>query len=401
MAWPGLDRLGLWLHLRSRRPGLPAPALQPPPGDGPLLLMRATQQSQPAAQQVRDRLQHVRPDLRILMLDMASDTDTARDSSPDPWADPAQAGPMLDRLRPFALLLLGADLPAGLILAAGERGIAVMLGDAHLDPADTGWSRQATARRALLRQMRAVMVADDASHAIARRIGLGRDVLSMTGPVTRILEPPRCTEAERAAFAQLMSGRHAWLAACIPPAEEAAVLAAHRAALRLSHRALLFLVPSSADRADSLADEIEAEGLIVARRSADEEPLDEVEVMISDGPTELGLWYRLAPVTYMGGTLSGDDAQARNPFEPAALGSAIVHGPQTGRFATQWRQLDAAHAARPVGDANALAGAIAELTQPELTASLASNAWTVSTGGVSVAMQIAAPVLDLLQDIPR
>lgn len=391
MVLSGLGRLGLWLHLRGRHPAMPD-RIALPPGDGPLLMMRATPEAHAAATQVGARLVKARPDLRILSLGTAG--------APDPAEDPPGAERLIDQARPFALLLLGADLPAGLITAAAARDIPIILGDAHLDPQDGGWSLRAAMRRALLGEMQAVMVADADSYDTARRMGISRRRLTMTGPVTQIHEPLSCTEAERAGFAQLMSGRHAWLAACVPPSEEAAVVEAHRAALRLSHRALLFLVPDSAERADALADEIEASGLIVARRTADEEPIEEVQVMISDGPTEMGLWYRLAPVTYLGGTLSGDDANSRNPFEPAALGSAIVHGPVTDRFATEWRQLDGAHAARRVSDAEDLAGAIAELSQPDLIATLASNAWTVSTGGVGVAMQIAAPVLKVLEERP-
>ncbi len=388
MAMAGLGRLGLWLHLRRQQSPAPSPATLPP-GDGPLLLMRATPEAHSAATQVGARLRRSRRDLRIL--ELGGDI-------PDPAEDPAAAGGLLDQTRPFALLLLGADLPAGLITAATDRRIPVILGDTHLDPRDSGWSMRAAMRRALLSDMRAIMLTDAASYDIACRMGLPRELLTVTGPVTQIHEPLRCTEAEREGFASLMSGRHAWLAAAIPPSEEAAVLDAHNAALHLSHRALLFLVPDTAERADALAAEIEASGLIVARRTADDEPTEDVQVMISDGPTEMGLWYRLAPVTYMGGTLSGDDENSRNPFEPAALGSAIIHGPATDRFATEWRQLDGGGAARRVSDAAELATAIAELSQPDLTASLASSAWTISTGGVGVAIQIAEPVLAVLRE---
>ena len=218
----------------------------------------------------------------------------------------------------------------------------------------------------------------------------------MTGPVAEIRDPLPCSEAERSVMAQLLRGRHAWLAASVPPDEEDAVLTAHHAALAQSHRALLFLAPRDPDRIAPLAQAIEACGLTVARRSWDEDPTDDVHVMLTDGPTEMGLWYRLAPVTYLGGTLGGDDAAARHPFEPAALGSAIVHGPHTDRFATEWQQLGGAGAARQVATPEDLAASIAELSQPDLIATLASNAWTVSTGGADVTMRICAPVLDAI-----
>ena len=113
----------------------------------------------------------------------------------------------------------------------------------------------------------------------------------------------------------------------------------------------------------------------------------------------MGLWYRLAPVSFMGGTLSGDADAMRHPFEPAALGSAIVHGPQDGPHATEWQQLTGAHAVRQVRTADDLAQAVTELTQPETIATLASNAWMVSTGGADVAIRIADRVIAALDPV--
>ncbi|MTD99868.1 3-deoxy-D-manno-octulosonic acid transferase [Paracoccus sp. YIM 132242] len=376
----GIGRLGLWWQLRQAagQDGAPVPDI--PQGAGPLLLVHVSPDARVAFSQVQRRLMRARPDLRILELG-------------DPSPSAAEA---LIRAGPAALLLFGSDLPPGLIDAASRHDLPVILAEARLAPEDAGWTLRALARRELLRSMRAVLVTDPASHATALRMGADRGCVAMTGPVAEIRDPLPCSEAERSVMAQLLRGRHAWLAASVPPDEEAAVLAAHHAALAQSHRALLFLAPRDPDRIDPLAEEIEASGLTVARRSRDEDPTDEVHVMLTDGPTEMGLWYRLAPVTYLGGTLGGDDAAARHPFEPAALGSAIVHGPMTQRFATEWQQLGGAGAARQVADAEGLAAAIAELSQPDLIATLASNAWTVSTGGADVTMRICAPVLDAI-----
>ena len=102
-------------------------------------------------------------------------------------------------------------------------------------------------------------------------------------------------------------------------------------------------------RAEALAAELEAmEGWIVARRAVDEEPDTETAVYLPDSAEEYGLWYRLAPVTYIGGSLAGEGA-LRNPLEPAALGSAIIYGPRPGPYGTVFGRLGAARAARAVG----------------------------------------------------
>lgn len=383
----GIGRLALWLELR--KPGAVPPPLFMPAGNGPLLLIQSSQNATVALEQVRKRLLRVRPNLRILHI--------GDDTLPDPGGTSrAAAEALIDAARPAALLLLGADLPTALITAASQKDIPIILAEARFGDIDIAWNLHGAMRRELLRQMKAVLVTDQASQRIALRMGTPREKLTMTGPVAEIREPLFCVEEERAYFAGLLRGRHAWLAASVPQDEEQAVLDAHQAALQQSHRALLFLAPRDPNRVDALAESIEATGLTVARRTLDEEPTDEVQVMLTDGATEMGLWYRLAPVTYMGGTLSGEDAEARAPFEPAGLGSAIVHGPVTDRFPTEWQQLQGAKASRQVNDAAELATAIAELTLPEHIATLASNAWIVSTGGADVTMRICTLVLDTL-----
>lgn len=385
-AW-GLGRLALWLELRA--PHADAVHYDTPAGQGPVLLIRATPEARIAERQVCRRLAAARPDLRIVMIGEGGLTDPGRDL--------AAAEALIAAATPTALLLLGPDLPAALLTAAEKADLPVVLGEARLDPTEARWGLRGSLHRQLLTGLRTVLVTDPASHIAAVRMGADPARVVMTGPVAEIREPLRCSEAERSGFAELLDGRPTWFAAAVPPDEEQAVLAAHLAALRQSHRALMILSPRDPERIDALAAEILESGLTVARRTLDEEPTDEVHVMITDGPTEMGLWYRLSPVTYLGGTLFGDDVAARHPFEPAALGSAILHGPATGRHLTEWQQLQGAGASRPVKDAEGLAAAVAELSQPDLIATLASNAWTVSTGGADVANRICAPVLDLLR----
>lgn len=393
MATGGLGQLGLWLHLRGR--GGHAATLPPiPPGTGPALVLHVSPDAPNAEKQVLRRLLRLRPDLRVIRLCRSSETES------DPGDDPALMRGLLDSARPRALLLLGSTLPVALIAAAEERGLPIVLAEARLEGAKAasgkGWGLQTMLRRQLLQGMGAVLVADSASEAAGLRMGITRERLEMTGPVTEIREPLHCDESEREAMADLLEGRHTWLAASLPETEELAVLAAHEAVLRHSHRALLIVAPREAHRVDALAERIGAMGLSVARWGLDEDPEPDIQVLLTDGVTEMGLWYRLAPVSFMGGTLSGDDAHARHPFEPAALGSAIVHGPQTAQHMTEWQQLDRAGAARLVSGEVALAQAMTELTSSDLIATLAHNAWAVSTGGADVAIRIADRVFEAL-----
>ena len=66
----------------------------------------------------------------------------------------------------------------------------------------------------------------------------------------------------------------------------------------------------------------------------------------------MGLFYRLSPVVFMGGSLVEHGGQ--NPIEPAKLGAAILHGPHVWNFAEIYAALDTARGAQPVADEEAL-----------------------------------------------
>ena len=80
---------------------------------------------------------------------------------------------------------------------------------------------------------------------------------------------------------------------------------------------------------------------------------------------ELGLFYRLSSVIFVGKSLLGQGGQ--NPIEPAKLGSAILHGPHVGNFLEVYAALDEKGGAIPVKDADGLAEGLAALfTDPAL-----------------------------------
>ena len=79
-------------------------------------------------------------------------------------------------------------------------------------------------------------------------------------------------------------------------------------------------------------------------RSHEELPTATTEIYVADTLGELGLFYRLAPIVFMGGSLVEHGGQ--NPIEAIKLGAAVVHGPHVGNFADVYDALDDAGGAR-------------------------------------------------------
>lgn len=150
------------------------------------------------------------------------------------------------------------------------------------------------------------------------------------------------------------------------------------------------------DGADGLADGLQAAGWHVALRSAGDDPAPETQIVVADDPDEAGLWYRMAPISFLGGTLSGAGAR-RSPFEAAALGSAIIHGPLATPYEVAIQRLAKAGATRRVDTTEDLARAVARLLSADVAAGLAAAAWDVVTAGAPV-MNRTVELVDALLD---
>jgi 3-deoxy-D-manno-octulosonic-acid transferase len=302
----------------------------------------------------------------------------------------------LEHWQPDLFILAGASLPPAMIVEVRDQDIPALLIDVRVAPG-RDWMRlfRGGMAAALLSRFDRILAQDPDTARRLRRIA-GRQIsVEVTGRIEETRDPLKCNEAERTALAELLQARPVWFAVACPQAEEAAVLAAQTHALRLAHRMLLILSPADPSRLGALKDICHREGWTVAARAEDEEPEPEVQVLLTEGEAEMGLWYRLAPVTYMGGTLM-PGGSGRNPYEPAALGSAILHGPHPGPYPDAYARLSEAGASRLVASPAALAEAVADLIAPDKTAQLAHNAWAASSGGAEVTERVMQIILDLM-----
>ena len=299
-----------------------------------------------------------------------------------PSDSPQEARAFLDHWKPDIAILAEGQIRPALVHEAIERKVPLMIvagrNPSFLRDRD-GW--YPGLMRGLLAEFKAVLAVDEPSARAFRKAGATLTAVEVTGKLEEESAALPYLEAERDALARQFATRPVWLAAALPEEEEAAIIAAHRAALRLAHRLLLIIVPQNPARCAPLAQRMrQDEAWSIALRSEDEEPDTETEVYIADSDRELGLWYRLAPVTFLGGSLAGEGC-IRDPLEPAALGSAILYGPRPGPYGAVFGRLGAARAARAVGSAADLGEALGDLLSPDRAARLAEAAWAVASDG--------------------
>jgi 3-deoxy-D-manno-octulosonic-acid transferase len=108
-----------------------------------------------------------------------------------------------------------------------------------------------------------------------------------------------------------------------------------------------------------IARTIAASGLQVAQRSREELPTATTDIYVADTMGEMGLFYRLAPIVFMGGSLIEHGGQ--NPIEAVKLGASIVHGPHVFNFTDVYEALDGAGGARRADTQEALVKQLGQL----------------------------------------
>ena len=398
--------LALSLHLLiAGKGGARDETARSPRPAGPLIWLRGSAAGGIGAPgQIARRLEDEDPDATALV---TVERLTAPDMAGLPAGSLADADPgdragaiaaFLDHWRPDAVVLTGESTPPALVSEAETRQIPLILSDHRSD--GTGTAATFLGRslsRSVLPAFRRIFV-PDAESALRVRELIGPDApVTVAGRLEETADPLSCNEAERDALAASFGTRPVWCAADVPLSEADAVLAAHGQALRMAHRMLLVLVPQDAGQAGEFAARAADQGMRAALRSHDDEVDDEIEVLIADTEGEYGLWYRLSPVTYIGGSLSGD-GPGQSPLDPAALGSAVIAGPKPRAHLDDHARLAEARALRLVRSPPALAEAVADLIAPDRAAQLAHNAWVATSGGAEAANAVVSEVLRLLHD---
>ncbi len=167
---------------------------------------------------------------------------------------------------------------------------------------------------------------------------LGVEHIEVTGNLKFDVPPLSADEEELQQLRQAVGERPIWIAASTHPGEERLFAEAHkRMSLRIPGL-LTIIVPRHPDRGEEVTKELTA---IVPRsqRRTDGGPIKpDTEIYICDTVGELGLFYRLSRIAFVGGSLA--DHGGQNPIEPARLGCTILHGPNVANFADVYSALD-------------------------------------------------------------
>jgi 3-deoxy-D-manno-octulosonic-acid transferase len=269
---------------------------------------------------------------------------------------------------PSAIILIENELWPNFLWQATDRKIPLFLVNARIS--DRSWPNYRRASflfRPVFSQFRAVGCQEPGDADRLAQLGFPADAVRVVGSLKfDAAQPdPRPVLDTRSLLRQIGVNNNAKiLVAGSTHAGEEAILAEIFKRLRSRFPELfLVLVPRHFERTAEVGQELEARGVCFIRRSEIDAgktlPPGELECLLVNSTGELKFFYEAADVVFVGKSLTAEGGQ--NPIEPAALGKAVVFGPNMQNFTSIARAFLAAQAVAQVMDAGELENTVAEL----------------------------------------
>lgn len=346
------------------------------------------------------RLRSQRDDFALLLTSDSADAESYRLGTetvgPPPSETLSDVQRFLQHWRPDVLIWAGNGLRPALIHETAAMRTHMML----VDAADAPWRQPSKrwlpdASAGALSLFHQILAQDGDAAQRMRKMGVPGSRIEAATPLEPEVFPLSSHDGLHEEMTTALAGRPVWLAAKIHLDEADPVLRAHRRAARLAHRLLLVIVPQTPADEPAMAQLAHDTGLRLARWDNGEMPDENTQVLLAGDDSELGLWYRLAPLSFLGGSMAGASG-GQSPMMAAALGSAVLYGPNVGQHLDAYSRLVAAGGARIVKDMDSLSAAVTHLIAPDRAAAMAHAGWNVVSAGAETADLILSQIHDWL-----
>ena len=192
--------------------------------------------------------------------------------------------------------------------------------------------QQAESSAFLLSLFDCIHVQENYTKEILAQVGVDVQKISVTGSLKDSRKKLPVDKNDLKKFKKVIGSQNVWLAASTHPGEDEVILAAHK-----KIGGILIIAPRHIERAKQIARLSSLLGFKTQLRSEEPDIKAETAVYIADTMGEMGLWYSLTSVAFIGGSLV--EKGGHNPVEVAQFNTYILHGPNTYNASERYEQL--------------------------------------------------------------
>jgi 3-deoxy-D-manno-octulosonic-acid transferase len=296
--------------------------------------------------------------------------------------------------QPSLALWVESEFWPQLLWQTHARGVPMLLINARMSQRSfDGWQRFPRLIRSLLACFTAAYAG--APEDAARLRALGAADVREVGNLKYDAAPLPVDDALLAELTRATAGRRIWVAASTHANEEQMIAEVQQRLREEFPELLCILIPRHATRGDAIAADLAANRITAAQRSKGEPILAATDIYLADTMGELGTFYSLTDLVFLGGSLVA--VGGHNPLEPARFGAAILTGAQFHNFTTIMQHLLQHDALRVVQQKSDLIAALRILlTDDAARKKMAENAAAIVAASRGASEHIAQHIAALL-----
>ena len=266
-----------------------------------------------------------------------------------PMDHPGFAKRFVKHWHPDIGLFVESEIWPNLMYQAEQNNVPLFLINARMSQNSfKNWKRFPNSVRHLLNQFDLILAQDN--HSCVRYEMLGARRIISAGNLKYDTPPLPHKETELQNLSQAIGTRPIWLAASTHEGEELMAAETHKNLKNKYPGLLSIIAPRHPQRGDSLVKQLTELDLTIARRGESQAINADTDIYLADTIGEMGLFYRLSDIAFIGGTVTPQGGQ--NPLEAARLDSAIFYGPSNENFSEMFTLIKEVDAGREIFSQN-------------------------------------------------
>jgi 3-deoxy-D-manno-octulosonic-acid transferase len=302
----------------------------------------------------------------------------------------------LDYWQPTLILWAESELWPSILSEIELRHIPMALINARMSQKSfKNWSRVKGLAQDILATFTVILTQTDIDKNYYTELG-ARSVIT-TGNIKFAAIPLPCDADDLKSLQIAIGNRPLWVYASTHAGEEELAAKVHSDICTFIPELLTIIIPRHPERRADILKSLEPFGLNITPRSQHKIlPNTKTDIYVVDTLGELGLFYRLSPLSVIGRSFSTDGGGGHNPLEAAQLKSAILHGPHVQNLSDIYTPMMEAGATLCLKSPEDLAPAIrAFLTDKESLNKLSEKGYNYSQSQT----QILSNVIEELEPV--
>ncbi len=271
----------------------------------------------------------------------------------------------LNHWNPSCLVTIENEVFPNRNIKTAQKGIPIIFVNARMSQKSfTRWAKNPRLAKKVFGCISYCFTQDQNAFQRFSDLGVAARNIEMRGNLKKFQQATPVTHPDLPRLQAAFPAQNTLCAASTHKGEDQIILDAFQRAKQMRPDLKLILVPRHAKRAPEIKTLIAATGLASAQRSQNQLPRPTDDIYLADTIGEMPLWYAASAITFVAGSLV--PVGGHTPYEPAAYGSAIIHGSQYANFQAIYEQLVVNHGSLQADTAKDIAGAWLRLLDPDV-----------------------------------